>query len=80
MDLYDNTSLLPVLQRAWESPFLTRSDFARRNAEEVAISSCRGLLTVRHDQHTWGRVWRITANGLAILEIQETNPLWELNT
>lgn len=64
--------LLPVLKRAWERPFLTRSDFARTNADEVAIASCLGLLTVRHDPETWGRFWRITATGLSLLNIQET--------
>lgn len=64
--------LLPVLSRAWERPFLTRSDFARAHADQVAIASCLGLLTVRHDPQTWGRSWRITARGLSLLAIQET--------
>lgn len=65
-------TLLPVLRRAWEKPFLTRSDFARSHADEVAIASCLGLLTVRHDPHSWGRSWRITASGLSLLDIRET--------
>ena len=60
--------LLPVLHRAWSKPFLTRSDFARTHTDEVAICACLGLLTIRHDQTTWGRAWRITAAGLILLE------------
>lgn len=64
--------VLPVLFRAWRRPFLTRSDFARSSADEIAIASCLGLITVRDDPQTWGRTWRITASGLALLNIQET--------
>ncbi|SMP58544.1 hypothetical protein SAMN06296065_102494 [Novosphingobium panipatense] len=62
--------LLPVLRRAWESPFTTRSDFARRFIEDVAVAACLGLLTVKHNNtlNEWGRTWRITAAGLSLLE------------
>lgn len=60
--------ILPVLRRAWEAPFTTRSDFARAHMELVAIAACLGLITVRHAPDTWGRTWRITATGLQLLE------------
>lgn len=63
--------VLPVLQRAWETPFTTRSDFARAHTEEVAVAACLGLLTVRHDPTEWGRAWKITSAGLALLETIE---------
>lgn len=63
-----NEAILPVLQRAWEAPFTTRSDFARSHTDEVAIAACLGLITVRHNPSSWGRHWRITAAGLRILE------------
>jgi hypothetical protein len=59
--------VLPILKRAWEAPFTTRSDFARRHIEQVAIAACLGLLTV-HGTTGWGRVWRITSSGLQHLE------------
>ena len=62
--------LLPVLQRAWERPFSTRSDFARHHVEQIAVACCLGLLTVRHDATSWGRIWRITVPGLHLLDIQ----------
>lgn len=60
--------LLPVLRRAWEAPFTTRSDFARAHTEEVAVAACLGLLTVRHNALSWGRAWKITSLGLQHLE------------
>jgi hypothetical protein len=69
----DVPELLPVLRRAWESPFTTRSDFARANTELVAIAACLGLLTVMHHNtlNEWGNNWRITARGLRLLETIE---------
>ena len=61
-------AVLPVLQRAWEAPFTTRSDYARTQIEHVAIAACLGLLTVRHDHNDWGRCWKITSAGLQLLE------------
>lgn len=67
----DRETLLPVLRRAWEGPFTTRSDFARAHTDQIAIASCLGLITVRQNPDTWGRVWRITAAGLRILETSQ---------
>lgn len=66
----DHIRLLPVLRRAWESPFTTRSDFARKHVEDVAVAACLGLLTVKHHNtlNEWGRTWRITSAGLSLLE------------
>lgn len=62
--------LLPVLRRAWESPFTTRSSFARENTEDVAMAACLQLITVKHHKtlNEWGKTWRITAAGLQLLE------------
>lgn len=69
----DRAQLLPVLRRAWESPFTTRSDFAREHIETVAMAACLGLLTVKHHNtlNEWGKTWRITAQGLQLLENTE---------
>lgn len=64
----DHPTVQQVLRQAWLEPFSTRSNFARTNAEEIAIAACQHLLTVRHDPLTWGRIWRITAAGLLLLE------------
>ena len=69
----DDPRLLPVLRRAWESPFTTRSDFSREHIETVAMAACLGLLTVKHHNtlNEWGNTWRITAKGLSFLENHE---------
>lgn len=69
----DVSHLLPVLHRAWSSPFTTRSDFARTNPEAVAMAACLGLITVKHHQtlNEWGKTWRISAHGLQLLENTE---------
>lgn len=69
----DVQTLLPVLRRAWENPFTTRSDFARENTEVVAMAACLGLITVKHHNtlNEWGNNWRITARGLQLLETIE---------
>jgi hypothetical protein len=61
------TNLLGVLERAWEGGFSTRSDFARRNAEEVAAAACLGLITTRQTNSSYGRSWRITPSGCRLL-------------
>lgn len=65
--------VLPVLRRAWENPFTTRSDFARNNMEAVAMAACLQLITVKHHNtlNEWGNAWRITARGLQLLETIE---------
>ncbi len=69
----DLQMLLRVLRRAWESPFTTRSDFARTESETVAMAACLRLLTVKHHNtlNEWGKTWRITAAGLQLLETNE---------
>jgi hypothetical protein len=57
----------PVLHEAWAGGFTTKSDFARANADEIACAASSGLLTVQDTRDTFGRSWRITPAGLALL-------------
>lgn len=66
-EILTSKELRQVLIEAWRSPFATRSDTARHNAEWIAIAAQLGLLTTLDDER-WGRTWRITAAGLALLE------------
>jgi len=57
--------LIEVLRRAYQSPFTTRSEFARTNAEWIAVCACQGFIStsiVGDDE--FGRVWHITVMGL----------------
>lgn len=57
-----------MLERAWSAPFTTRSDFARLYPEQIAIAACRGLITTQSTRIKWGRTWRLTSEGLRLLE------------
>ena len=61
-----------VLRKAHETSFTVSSVFARTFAPEVAAMACFGLISVREfDDNagsSLGRIWRITAEGLAFLE------------
>jgi hypothetical protein len=57
-----------VLTHAWKNGFTCRSNYARENAEVVALAACRGLITTHVLADHYGQTWRITAKGLRILE------------
>ena len=44
----------------------TKSTFAKAQADEIALAASAGLITVRQGS-SFGRVWRITPQGLHIL-------------
>jgi hypothetical protein len=54
-----------VLRRAWLDQFSTRSDFARTNAEAIALAALHGLITTEvGGNEVFGNTWRITYRGL----------------
>lgn len=58
-----------VLKEAWSTGFTTKGDFARHNADYVAIAACMGWITTRiFPPDLWGSTWQITSKGLAALE------------
>lgn len=63
-----------ILERAWEAPFTTRSDFARQNAEYVAIQAALGNITIKDHYGVYGYTWRITPQGLTTL-LKDTHGL-----
>jgi len=56
-----------VLDRAWRKPFTTRSDFARAEADVIAMAASDGFLTTRIAAGFYGTSWRVTPQGLAHL-------------
>lgn len=58
--------LIDVLQHTLVNPFTTRSDFARENAEWVAVCCCEGFITTRVPTlgTVYGRIYYITAMGM----------------
>lgn len=55
------------------APFTTKSDFARRHADAVALAACKGLISTRFKQEHYSRTWRITALGLQWLNATEVD-------
>lgn len=63
--------LTEVLKRAYQSPFTTRSDYARTNAEYIAVCAVKGFIsTSMVGDEEFGRVWHITVMGL--MHLRET--------
>ncbi len=59
--------LLIVVERAWKAPFMTKSDYARDNADLVAAAACQGLITTMISSNEHDRRWRTTPVGLRML-------------
>ena len=59
--------LVDVLDRAWRKPFKTKSDYARENADVVAMAASDGMITTKLAVGLYSRVWCITPKGLSYL-------------
>lgn len=60
--------LASVVMYAHLQPFRTKSDFAREQADYVAIASSIGLISVAQGAFTFTREWRVTSKGLRYLQ------------
>jgi hypothetical protein len=63
MDQY----LRAVLQYVYLRPLATKSNYARQEADAVAMAASLGLITTQISSHQFGRDWRITNKGLLLL-------------
>lgn len=57
-----------VLMCARQRPFKTKSDLARKAANEVALAASEGLLSTKLNDTTFTNVWMVTADGLDWME------------
>lgn len=64
----EDEELLQVLNKAWRSPFTTRSNTAREHPELIAQAACLGFITTRQGRETWGALWHVTSAGLRLIE------------
>jgi hypothetical protein len=64
-----NAALVYVLQRLWTYSFTTKSDEARAFADEIAEAASRGFIStiVRPEGGLYGRLWKLTPQGLVYL-------------
>lgn len=68
-------TLTEVIEKAWKSPFKTKSDYARLNADVIAMAASDGYLTTRVAAGLYGRSWQITPAGLRHLwSLKGINP------
>lgn len=58
-------NITEVLERSWTRPFKTKSNFARQNADIVAMAASDGFITTRIAAGFHGREWLITPLGLS---------------
>jgi hypothetical protein len=59
--------LKDTLQQAWKHGISTKGDFARANADTIAIAASCGFITTHVRANEYGRRWLITKLGLEAL-------------
>ena len=64
--------LFSVMVRARVEPFTTKSDTARRCANEIGLLASEGLLTTKVHEGSYGNVWLTTEEGLSWMEEVES--------
>ena len=57
-----------VLSHAHFNSFTTKSDFARKHADIVAMLACCELISTEVGLNRWTNVWKVTASGLQLLQ------------
>ena len=60
---------MKVLHRAYMHPFLIQSNYAREHSHAVTELASRGLITTQLWSNSFGKHWRVSRAGLALLEI-----------
>ena len=70
-DLEDR--LAELLDRVWAHSISVKSDYARANAEIVAMAASLHMLTTKTGVSTFANAWRITNTGLTWLNERTTN-------
>ena len=64
------TSIYDTLYRAFTSPFAVSSNFSRYKAQEIGALASLGLITTKVGRNDYGRIWRITEEGIETLRIE----------
>ncbi len=61
-------AVFAVVMQARHSPFTTKSDFARKAANEVAVCASEGFISTKIDGGSFTNKWMITQEGLEFLD------------
>lgn len=59
-----------TLHRCFQAPFSVSSDFARYRAQEIGALASLGLISTKVGKQEYGRIWRITEDGIETLRIE----------
>jgi len=56
-----------ILHRVYTQGLSLQSDYVRKFDQQVAALASLGLITTKVAPHSYGRIWRITEEGLGLL-------------
>lgn len=56
-----------ILHHVYSQSLSLQSNYARQYDQEIAALASLGLITTKVAPHTYGRIWRITEEGLGLL-------------
>jgi hypothetical protein len=56
-----------ILLRVYKHGLSIQSNAARTFDQEIAAMASSGLITTKEAPHSYGRIWRITEEGLGLL-------------
>lgn len=65
------TRLSELLDRVWRDKVSVKSDYARTNAEVVAMAASLSMITTKTGVSTFTGSWQITTTGLSWLNEKE---------
>lgn len=63
----NRNSFNSILYKAYIQGISLQSNIAREFDQEIAALASLGLITTLEAPHTYGRIWRITEEGLGLL-------------
>jgi hypothetical protein len=63
----DRRSFNQILLTAYRQGVSLQSNIAREFDQEIAALASLGLITTKEAPHSYGRIWRITEEGLGLL-------------
>jgi hypothetical protein len=63
----NDAEAVEVLAKSHFEGFTTRSNFARKHADVVAMLGCCGLITTSVAGNQWTNLWKVTPEGLQFL-------------
>jgi len=63
----NRSSFNQILLTAYRQGISLQSNIAREFDQEIAALASLGLITTKDAPHSYGRIWRITEEGLGLL-------------